>query len=84
MCLRGGRVADTHFTDWSQRGGTWATNPDDTPRAPSSTECARRRLIRCVRMRSIFTQDRDVVDTENRVFQAYDTMGDCARSPDGG
>ena len=82
LCLRRNREAETRFVEWSRRGETWSMNPDDVPHVPSATESAYKRRLRCVVMRSKFSQDPDEVCPGSRIYLAGDTLKDWIRGPE--
>ena len=82
ICLRKNREAETHFAEWSRRGKTRSMNPDDVPHVPSAMESAYRGRLRCVVMRSKFTQNPGEVCADARIFLAYDTLKDWLLGPE--
>ena len=82
ICLRENHEAETHFADWPRCGKTWSMNPDDVPYVPSAMESAYRRRLRCVVMRSKFTQNPGEVCADSRIFLSDDTLKHWMRGPE--
>ena len=82
LCLRRNHEAETHFACWPTCGKTWCMNPDDIPNVPSAMESAYERRLRCVVLRSKFTQDPAKVCQAERTYLADDTLKDWLRGPE--
>ena len=82
LCLRRNHEAETHFAGWPACGKTWCMNPDDVPHVPIAMESDFKRRLRCVVLRSKFTQGPGKVCPSDRTFLADDALKDWLRGPE--